>query len=232
MLFRQWLEETSHTYTYLIADDSTGRGILIDPVVETFERDSVLIHELGVKVEWVCETHIHADHVTSAHLFRKKFGAKIGVSKFSGAQTADRYFDDGEKLDLAGIQLQSLATPGHTDGCMCYYVPSLKSVFTGDTLLIRGCGRTDFQQGSSEKLFASVRNKLFSLPDETFVYPAHEYKGRTVSTIEEEKKFNPRLNLNITLPEFQKIMANLNLAKPAQIDKAVPLNLKCGETTV
>lgn len=227
-MFRQWLEETSHTYTYLIADEKTGCGFLIDPVVETFERDCSLIEELGVKVEWVLETHVHADHVTAASLFRKKFQSKIGVSKFSGAQKADRYFDDGEKFDLAGIAVQSIATPGHTDGCMSYYVPSFQSVFTGDALLIRGCGRTDFQQGSSEKLFHSVREKLFGLPDNTFVYPAHEYKGRSVSTIIEEKKFNLRLNLKITLPEFQNIMANLNLAKPAQIEKAVPLNMQCG----
>ncbi len=227
-MFRQWLEEVSHTYTYLIADEKTGRGFVIDPVVETFERDCALIDELNVKIEWVVETHVHADHVTAASLFRKKFQSKIGVSKFSGAEKADRYFDDGETLDLAGMRVQALATPGHTDGCMSYYVPSLQSVFTGDTLLIRGCGRTDFQQGSSEKLFHSVRDKLFALPDTTMVYPAHEYKGRSVSTIIEEKKFNPRLNLKITLSEFQNIMANLNLAKPAQIEKAVPLNMQCG----
>lgn len=228
ILFRQWLEETTHTYTYLIADK--GRGILIDPVVETFERDSALLNELDVKAEWVLETHIHADHVTSADMFRKKFGAKVALSKFSGAQNADRNLDDGETVELAGIKVKCIATPGHTDGCMSYFVPALNSVFTGDTLMIRGCGRTDFQQGSSEKLFHSVREKLFLLSDETSVYPAHEYKGRMVSTIKEEKKFNPRLNLNVTLSEFQKIMANLNLSKPAQIEKAVPLNLNCGAT--
>lgn len=228
MVFRQWLEEVSHTYTYLIADDKTGRGFIVDPVVETFERDCSLIEELGVKVEWVIDTHVHADHITAANLFRKKFQCKIGVSKYSGAQNADQYFNDQEQLELAGIAVQAIATPGHTDGCMSYYVPSFNSVFSGDALLIRGCGRTDFQQGSSEKLFHSVREKLFNLPDSTFVYPAHEYKGRSVSTIAEEKKFNPRLNLKITLPEFQKIMANLNLAKPAQIEKAVPMNLLCG----
>lgn len=227
-MFRQWLEEVSHTYTYLIADDKTKRGFVIDPVVETFERDSALIEELGIQVEWVIETHVHADHVTAASLFRKKFQSKIGVSKFSGAQKADRYFEDQEKLDLAGVLVQAITTPGHTDGCISYYVASLQSVFSGDALLIRGCGRTDFQQGSSENLFHSVREKLFQLPDNTFVYPAHEYKGRSVSTIAEEKKFNPRLNLNVTLSEFQKIMANLNLAKPAQIEKAVPLNMQCG----
>src|SRR5262249_28524735 len=148
--------------------------------VETFERDKILIQELGVKVEWICETHIHADHVTAADMFRKNFGTKIAVSKFSGAQNADRYFDDGETVELAGLHFTCIATPGHTDGCMSYYVQALNSVFTGDTLLIRGCRRTDFQQGSSEKLFHNVREKLFTLPDETLVYPAHDYKGRGV----------------------------------------------------
>lgn len=227
-MFRQWLEEVSHTHTYLIADEKSGRGFIIDGVVETFERDCTMIEELGVKLEWVIDTHVHADHVTSASLMRKKFGAKIGVSKFSGATGADRYFEDKENVELAGISVQCLSTPGHTNGCMSYYVPLFQSVFTGDTLLIRGCGRTDFQEGSSVKLFASVREKLFTLPENTFVYPAHEYKGRSASTIFEEKKFNPRLNLQVSLPEFEKIMADLNLAKPAQIEKAVPLNMHCG----
>lgn len=227
MIFRQLFEATTSTYTYLLADEQTHAGILIDPVIEKLHRDMDLISELGIKLEWILETHIHADHITSAFEIREKLRAKIGAGEGTKLVCADRLFKDREIFEVGKIKVEVLHTPGHTDGCTSYFV-NQSLVFTGDTLLIRGCGRTDFQEGSSSTLFRSIREKLFFLPDTTLVYPAHDYHGRTSSSIEEEKKFNPRLKLSNTESDFRKIMSELQLDHPKNIHVAVPANMNCG----
>ena len=226
LIFRQWFESESSTYTYLLADSKTKEAIIIDPVQETLDRDLTLIKEMGLKIKYTVETHIHADHVTSANKIKEKTGAQMVLGSGTQLKTADILLKDQESISFGEFSLKAILTPGHTDGCTSYYIPGY--VFTGDALLIRGCGRTDFQQGSSKTLFHSVREKLFSLPDETLVYPGHDYKGRTCSSIAEEKAHNPRLHLKISEAQFIEIMNNLNLDKPKKIDIAVPANLKHG----
>jgi sulfur dioxygenase len=174
------------------------------------------------------ETHVHADHITGGYLIREKTGAKIGMGKGANLACADRLFEEGDEVSFGDYHLKAISTPGHTDSCTSYYLKNY-CVFTGDTLLIRGCGRTDFQQGSSERLFQNIREKLFKLPDETLVYPAHDYKGRMASSIGEEKQFNPRLKLSNSKEQFVEIMKNLKLDQPKQIHIAVPANLRCGK---
>ncbi len=222
----QLFEPKSSTYTYILVDPSAREGVIIDSVVDTVERDLQLIKELGVKISHALETHVHADHITGAGIVRDQLGAKYGVSKHSGVSCADLLVEDGQDLVFGNYKIKVMETPGHTDACTSFLCDG--KVFTGDTLLIRGCGRTDFQQGSPHKLFNSVRNKLFNLPDDTHVYPAHDYKGHTRSTIGLEKAFNPRLNLEISEEKFTEIMNNLNLPHPKQIDQAVPGNMACG----
>lgn len=226
LVFRQFFELESSTYTYLLADSETSEGVLIDPVLETMERDIRFVEEMGITVKYILETHVHADHITSAGKLREKWGSKIVLGEHTKLETADLLLKDGETLSFGAQTLKAITTPGHTDGCTSFLVNNL--LFTGDTLLIRGCGRTDFQQGSPETLFHSVREKLFSLPDETLVYPGHDYKGCLFSSIGEEKAFNPRLKLSNSLEDFAEIMNNLNLANPKKIDIAVPANLKSG----
>jgi len=227
--FYQLFESESSTFTYLIGDRKSQEAAIIDPVIEMADRDAKLISELGLKLKYTLETHVHADHITGANELRKRTGAKTALSKNSGVHCADLLLGDGQRLTLGQRTIEVIATPGHTDSCVSYLFGDM--VFTGDALLIRGCGRTDFQQGSSEKLFQSVREKLFKLPASTKVYPGHDYKGFTVSSIEEESKFNPRLALDKSLEDFQKIMSNLNLALPKKIKQSVPANLVCGDLT-
>ncbi|MBO6938457.1 MAG: MBL fold metallo-hydrolase [Deltaproteobacteria bacterium] len=234
MLFRQLYDNESSTYTYLLADESTKEAILIDPVRELVDRDVQLIEELGLTLVYALDTHVHADHVTGAGLLREKTGCKTIVSAEAGAPCADMRLDDGATVEVGVIRLKAHHTPGHTSGDMTYVVTDAANpdappmAFTGDTLLIRGCGRTDFQQGDSRALFASVHEKLFTLPEDTRVYPAHDYKGRTMSTIAEEKEHNPRLGGGRTIDEFVAIMEKLNLSQPKKIHIAVPANLQCG----
>ncbi len=228
MIFRQLIEPQSSTYTYLLADEKTKEGIIIDTVLETADRDFTLIQELGIKLQWILDTHVHADHITGAAVLREKTGAKTGLGKATGLACADRLFDDGETFQVSSLNIKVLSTPGHTNGCHCFLV-NRKMIFTGDTLLIRGCGRTDFQEGSAEKLFDSVRAKIFTLPDETVIYPAHDYQNRTHTTVGEEKELNPRLKLSHNKADFVKIMSELKLDRPKQIDRAVPANLNCGK---
>lgn len=226
VLFRQLFESSSSTYTYLLADADSKDAVLIDPVLETVDRDIKLIDELGLKLTVAVNTHCHADHITGTGLLKKKvFGLKSAISKFSGA-TADILLSEGDNITFGKHCLTVRETPGHTDGCVTLVTEDQSMAFTGDTLLIRGCGRTDFQQGCAKRLYASVHGKIFTLPDHCFIYPAHDYKGQTVSTVEEEKKYNPRLTK--TLEEFVDIMNNLNLPKPKKIDISVPANLVCG----
>ncbi|XP_061098211.1 persulfide dioxygenase ETHE1, mitochondrial [Conger conger] len=226
LIFRQLFEPTSSTYTYLLGDEETKEAVIIDPVLEMVDRDAKLIEELGLTLKVAVNTHCHADHITGTGLLKKRLhGSKSAISLLSGAN-ADILFSEGDFIPFGRHALMVKETPGHTDGCLTFILGDLSMAFTGDALLIRGCGRTDFQQGCSKRLYESVHQKIFTLPAHCLIYPAHDYKGQTVSSVAEEKKFNPRLTK--PLEEFVTIMANLNLPKPAQIDIAVPANLVCG----
>ncbi|MCX7979066.1 MAG: rhodanese-like domain-containing protein [Bdellovibrionaceae bacterium] len=227
LIFHQLFEPVSCTYTYLLADAETKEAVIIDPVLETAERDLKLIEELGLKLNYILETHIHADHITSADKLRRQTGAKTVVSKMANVDCADVLIEDNQEIRFGRHTIRALATPGHTNSCMSYYTNGM--VFTGDALLIRGCGRTDFQQGNAETLYNSVHKKIFALPDETLVYPGHDYKGFSHSTILEEKQHNPRLGGGKTLQEFKKIMSELKLDYPKKIDQALPANMACGK---
>ncbi|CAL61101.1 putative Hydroxyacylglutathione hydrolase [Herminiimonas arsenicoxydans] len=226
MIFRQLFEPLSSTYTYLLADEQTGRAILIDPVVSTMDRDLAEVRRLGLTLAYTIDTHIHADHVTAALELKRAVGSKIAAPAHDRLPCIDLGIEEGKPFQVDGITLQPLHTPGHTDGHFSYLFND--RVFTGDALLIEGCGRTDFQNGDADALYKSVREKLFALPDETLVYPGHDYKQRFVSSIAQEKARNPRLGGNKTLEEFKHIMANLNLPYPTFIDYAVPGNRQCG----
>jgi len=228
MIFRQLFDRESCTYTYLLGDEGTRKAVLIDPVRELVDRDIQVLSELGLTLAYTLETHVHADHITGAGLLRSKLGSESVISGRGGADCADHKVDHGDVLEVGEIALQVLATPGHTNTCLSYYVPEQGMVFTGDTLFIRGCGRTDFQEGSSEDLFCSVHERLFSLPETTKVFPGHDYKGRTMSTIAEEKQHNPRLGGGRSLEQFVAIMEGLNLSLPQKLAVAVPANQNCG----
>ncbi|HEY8386393.1 MAG TPA: MBL fold metallo-hydrolase, partial [Porticoccaceae bacterium] len=179
MIFRQLFDTTSSTYTYLLADEQHREALLIDPVFGQASRDLALINELGLELKLVVETHAHADHVTAAWLLKQLTGCRIASARVIGAEHVDLPLDDGQTFGVKGVTLKAMATPGHTDGCMSYVTDDASRVFTGDTLLIRGCGRSDFQQGSATKLYHSITGRLFSLPDDCLVYPGHDYQGRT-----------------------------------------------------
>jgi sulfur dioxygenase len=230
MIFRQLFEPVSSTYTYLLADPTTGEAVLIDPVVEELDTYLRTLTELGLTLTHTLETHVHADHVTAGGLLRQRLGSRTVVHASAGAACADVLVRDGDRVRVGSLELEVRETPGHTDGCVAYVAGD--RVFTGDTLLIGGCGRTDFQQGSAETLYDSVHTQLFSLPPDTLVYPAHDYKGRTVSTIREEKVSNARLGGGRSKPDFVALMGDLRLAYPKQIDRAVPANQACGIETV
>ncbi len=225
-LYQMFDNETA-SYTYIIADSLTGEAAIIDPVLECLSRDLKLIIELGFKLKYILDTHIHADHITGAGELRKLTHALTGVSAAAGVACVDLPLSDKQELFLGSKKIEVWSTPGHTDTCVSYLFEGM--VFTGDALLIRGCGRTDFQNGSAEELFDSVRTKLFSLADETKIYPAHDYNGQTSSTIGLEKKFNARLNLSLAKDDFVKIMSNLKLEMPRKIKESVPANLACGQ---
>jgi glyoxylase-like metal-dependent hydrolase (beta-lactamase superfamily II) len=226
MIFRQLFEPLSSTYTYLLGCEETGQAVLIDPVIVAIDRDWAEVNRLGLTLAYTLDTHIHADHITAALELKRKAGSKIAAPAYDRLACADVGIEDGKPFQLGSIALQPLHTPGHTDGHFAYLFGD--RVFTGDALLIDGCGRTDFQNGDAGALYRSVRNKLFSLPDDVLVYPAHDYKDRHVSSIAQEKKRNPRLGGERTLEEFRNIMANLNLPYPKFMDYAVPGNKQCG----
>lgn len=225
-VFRQLFDGESSTYTYLLGDSGAGEAVVIDGVLGQIERDERIARELGLRVLWAIDTHVHADHVTAAGAWRDRFGATTAVGAASGVECADRAIADGDEIAFGRFRLQAIATPGHTSACVSFLCEG--RVFTGDALLIRGCGRTDFQGGSAERLFASVRERLFALPEETLVYPGHDYLGRTCSTIAEERRWNARLAESRTKAEFLEIMANLKLADPKKMAEALPANLACG----
>jgi sulfur dioxygenase len=226
MIFRQLYEPLSSTYTYLLGDEQTGRAILIDPVISTIERDLAEVRRLGLKLAYTVDTHIHADHITGALELKRAVGSKIATPAYDNLPCTDIGIEESKPFQVDGITLHPLHTPGHTEGHFSYLFNG--RVFTGDALLIEGCGRTDFQNGDADALYKSVKEKLFSLPDETLVYPGHDYKQRFVSSIAQEKARNPRLGNDKTLEEFKHIMANLNLPYPKFIDYAVLGNQQCG----
>ena len=228
MIFRQLYDATSSTYTYLLADDDSREALLIDPVFGQAQRDLALLQELELSLKLVVDTHAHADHVTAAWLLKQKTGCEIASAKVVGAEHVDRPLVEGDSFGVGGVQLRVLATPGHTDGCMSYVLADDAMVFTGDALLIRGCGRSDFQQGSARRLFESITKKLFTLPDACLVYPAHDYNGRTVSSIGEEKAFNARAGGGANERDFVEYMNAMRLPHPKMIDEAVPANLRSG----
>ncbi|MEZ4239873.1 MAG: MBL fold metallo-hydrolase [Myxococcota bacterium] len=230
MIFRQLFDSTSSTYTYLLADEQSREAVLVDTVREQEPRDTKPRESSG-------SSEVHARHPRPRRPRHQRWrledqlGAQTVVSARGGAVCADRLVDDGDRLAFGRYTVEVVATPGHTSGCVTYVVRDGDRVlaFTGDTLLVRGCGRTDFQQGDAHALFHSVRDKLFALPDHTLVYPGHDYRGNTVTTIGEEKQHNPRLNLSIDEDRFVEIMGALNLANPKLMDVAVPANLACGQ---
>jgi sulfur dioxygenase len=228
MIFRQLFDLQSSTYTYLVADPATRDAVLIDCVFEHARRDAALIEELGLTLRYTLETHVHADHVTGAWLLKQRLGSQIALSSGSGAKGGDRYLADGDTISFGKRALEARATPGHTAGCMSYVLDDRSMAFTGDALLIRGCGRTDFQAGNAPQLFHSVRQRLFCLPDDCLIYPAHDYRGLTASSVGEEKMFNPRLGDAIGEDDFVGYMNNLGLAHPKLMEVAVPANLHCG----
>ena len=224
MLFRQLFDAQSSTFTYLLADEATREAVLIDPVLEQVDRDLQLVRDLELSLVYVLDTHVHADHVTGAGSLRERTGATTVASR-SGAPCADVHVAGGDVIHVGALELRVLATPGHTDDSVSYLVGD--RVFTGDALLVRGCGRTDFQNGDPVALHGSITRVLFALPDFTFVYPAHDYRGHSVTTIGEERRLNPRVAKK-TEAEFVAIMRGLNLPAPKRLDEAVPANRACG----
>jgi len=227
MIFRQLFEPLSSTYTYLLACPDTGQAVLIDPVVNAIDRDLALLQQLGLTLACTVDTHIHADHITGALHLKQRTGCRTAMPAVDALPCADIGIEDGQPLVFGSVTVQPLFTPGHTDDHFSYRVG--ERVFTGDALLIDGCGRTDFQNGDAATLYRSVHDRLFTLPDEQLVYPGHDYQGRRVSSIGQEKARNPRLGAGKDLAAFQAIMAGLNLPYPKFIDHAVPGNRQCGE---
>jgi len=230
MLFRQLFDEESHTYTYLLADTASGEAALIDPVDTHVPMYLRLLEELDLKLIVALDTHVHADHVTGLGLLRDACGCATMVGFEGEIDCASEGLEDGKQIQVGSITLNTLFTPGHTDDSFCFTVDAddLRYLFSGDTLLIRGTGRTDFQNGDPEQLYDSLHNKLLKLPGNTRVYPAHDYKGWTVSTIEEELRTNPRLEPD-SKAAFVELMNNLDLPNPKMMDVAVPANRACGK---
>ena len=225
MIFRQMFDSVSSTYTYLIASRAGAEALIIDPVLDKVDRYVQLLRELDLKLVKAVDTHVHADHITGLGALRDRTKCVTVMGEQSGVDVVSMRVADGDCIDIEGIELKAIYTPGHTDDSYSFLLDD--RVFTGDTLLIRGTGRTDFQHGSSAAAYDSIFNKLLKLPDDTLVYPAHDYKGDMVSTIGEEKAFNPRLQVS-SVKEYAEIMDNLNLANPKMMDVAVPANLKIG----
>jgi glyoxylase-like metal-dependent hydrolase (beta-lactamase superfamily II) len=228
MLFRQLFDAASSTYTYLLAARPGGEALLIDPVKEQLSGYLQLMRELDVRLVFALDTHVHADHVTALGDLREHTGCATMMGAQTKAECVSLTVRDAERIVLDGVTLQALYTPGHTDDSYSFVMDD--RVFTGDTLLIRGTGRTDFQNGDARAQYDSLFNKLLRLPDATLVYPAHDYKGWTVSTIGEEKAHNPRLQVR-SADEYVELMARVRLPNPKLMDVAVPANLMCGQVT-
>ncbi|MDX2271113.1 MAG: MBL fold metallo-hydrolase [Cyanobacteriota bacterium] len=236
MIFRQFFDRESGTYTYLLGDPVSKEALLVDPVLAQVDRDQQWIRELGLTLRFCLETHVHADHVTGTGQLRAVTGCQGVVPMGANVTCADRFIGHGDVLSLGSVEIEAISTLGHTDSHMSYRVDK-QAVLTGDALLIRGCGRTDFQSGDAGLLYDHVTNRLFNLPDHTLVYPGHDYKGQTVSTIGEEKRWNPRFidlaNGQLrSRSEFIALMANLHLPNPQKIQEALPANEQCGQVSL
>jgi len=228
MLFRQLFDYETYTYTYLLGDISSRQAALIDPVDRHLDAYLQLMSDLSLTLSVALDTHIHADHITALGLLREKTQCLTYLGNVGGVACADQGLHDGQQIKLGDITIDVIYTPGHTDDSYCFFVKDddQSRVFTGDTLLIRGCGRTDFQNGDAQLLYESIHQRLLTLPGETLVYPGHDYKGWMMSTIAEEKQFNPRLQLSAE--DFIAHMNQLNLPHPKWMDVAVPANQSCG----
>ncbi|MBV9786290.1 MAG: MBL fold metallo-hydrolase [Acidisphaera sp.] len=225
MIFRQLFDTTSGTYTYLLASRRGGEALIIDPVLEKVDRYLQLIRELDLKLVKAIDTHLHADHITGLGALRDRTRCITVMGELSSVDVVSMRVGDGDRLRIEGLALDVIYTPGHTDDSYSFVLPD--RVFTGDTLLIRGTGRTDFQNGDPRVQYESIFNRLLRLPDETMVFPAHDYKGDTVSTIGEEKAFNPRLQVK-SVDDYIVLMNGLNLSNPKMMDVAVPANMHQG----
>jgi len=228
MIFRQLFDGTSSTYTYLLADPDTREAVIIDPVFEQQQRDLALLDELDLTLKLILDTHVHADHVTAAWLLKQKTGASIGCAAVNKAEGVDQNLRHGDRLKVGGVELEVRATPGHTAGCLTYVTADQSMAFTGDAVLIRGCGRSDFQEGNPATLYKSVLEQVFTLPDDCMIYPAHDYNGRMQSTVGEEKAHNPRLGGQANEQDFVRYMDAMRLPHPKKIAEAVPANMRSG----
>jgi sulfur dioxygenase len=231
LIFRQLFDADSSTYTYLLADPDSKEAVLIDPVFEQHLRDRALIEELGLTLLATLDTHCHADHVTGAWLMHQVIGSKIGISARYGDMVsgADYRLDHGDRIKFGERAFEVRATPGHTDGCLTYVLDDHSMAFTGDCLLIRGAGRCDFQQGNAHTMYASITEQIFTLPDDCILWPAHDYSGRTSSSVREEKAYNPRIGGQADETDFVGYMENLGLPHPKKLDIAIPANCVCGK---
>jgi len=228
VLFRQLFDAASSTYTYVLGDPGVGEAVIVDPVLEHWQRDAAVLRELGLKPVVSLETHVHADHVTGAWWLRREFGCEIALSAVSGAQGADRQLRHDDRVSFGGRHLTVRSTPGHTRGCLTYVLDDASLALTGDCLLIRGTGRTDFQEGDAAAMFRSIRDHIMTLPEECLLYPAHDYRGLTASSVAEERRWNPRIADSVGERDFLGFMSNLNLPHPKLLEIAVPANLKVG----
>src|SRR4051794_32180460 len=225
MIFRQLFDSVSSTYSYLIASRQGGEALIVDPVLERVDRYIQLLRELDLKLVKAVDTHLHADHITGLGALRDRTRCITAMGEQSGVDVVSMRISDGDTLRIEGLELGVIYTPGHTDDS--YSFTMADRVFTGDTLLIRGTGRTDFQNGDARAQYESLFNRLLRLPEETMIFPAHDYKGETVSTVGEEKRFNPRLQVK-SVDEYAELMSNLKLSNPKMMDVAVPANMRVG----
>lgn len=226
MIFKQFFEPETSTYTYLIGCETTKKAVLIDSVASEVPLYITALKDKNLTLVYTLETHVHADHITAADTLRTMFGSKSVVHRDAGAMCGDLLVTDGIHLHIGELDFTVLYTPGHTSGCVSYLLQD--RVFTGDALLIGGCGRTDFQNGDAGKLYDSIHEKIFSLPDETIIYPGHDYNGNTSSTVGQEKLHNKRLGGNRSREDFKTLMSELKLSYPKKIDEALPANQACG----
>lgn len=228
LLLRQLFDATTGTFTYLIADADSGEGVLIDPVFEQHDRDLSLIRELGIQLVACLDTHVHADHVSGSWLMHQATGSAIALAAAAGAENVTLPLHHGDRVRFGARCLEVRSTPGHTDGCLSFVLDDHTLAFSGDALLVRGCGRCDFQQGDAHTLWASITQQLFTLPDACLLYPGHDYTGRSVTSVAEEKAFNARLGGAATERDFVGHMQAMKLPHPGRIAEALPGNLRCG----